>query len=43
MRFLSVDLNNVSPDHDSFNEDDPESIAHVRLLAWRNRYQRKEC
>ena len=36
MGILSVDLN--------FDEDDPEIIIHVRLMAWYNRFkQSKAC
>ena len=28
-----IDLNNFNVDDDSFNEDSPETITHVRLMA----------
>ena len=30
---VNVDLNNVSPDVDTFYHDNPETIIHVRLVA----------
>ena len=34
MGILSVDLNNINLDHVNFDEDDPETIVHVRLMVW---------
>ena len=36
---LSVDLNNNNLDDNNFYEDDPETIIHVRLMAWYNRHK----
>ena len=34
MGLVNVDLNNVSPDDDNFDDvDDPETIIHARLMA----------
>ena len=41
MGIVSVDLNNINIDHVNFDEDNPETIIHVRLLACRNRF--KQC
>ena len=41
---LSVDLDNINLDDFNFDEDGPETIIHVRLMAWRNKLkQRKSC
>ena len=41
---VNVDLNNISLDDDSFDNGDPKTIIHVRLLAWCNTYkQNKAC
>ena len=41
---VNVDLNNISLDDDSFDNGDPKTIIHVRLLAWCNAYkQNKAC
>ena len=39
MGFLCVDLNNINLDNVNFYEDCPETIIHVRLLAWCNIFQ----
>ena len=31
MGFNTIDLNNVNLDYDNFNEDDPETVNHVRF------------
>ena len=36
MDILKVDLNNINLNNVNFDLDDPESIIHVRLMAWRN-------
>ena len=33
MGILSIDPNNIKLDDTNYNEDDPEAIIHVRLLA----------
>ena len=38
MGILRVDLNDFSLDHINFDEDDLETVIHVRLIAWRNRF-----
>ena len=44
MGLLTKDLNNINLNADNFGEDDPETIIHVRLMAWCNRFkQRKTC
>ena len=30
---LSLDLNNINPDNVYFDEDNPETIIHIRLMA----------
>ena len=37
----NIDLININLDDDIFDEDDPETIDHVRLMTWRNRF--KQC
>ena len=34
MVILNIDLNNINLDDTNYNDDDPETIMHVRLLAW---------
>ena len=37
MGILSVVYNNINLGDVNFDEDDPETIIHVRLMAWHNR------
>ena len=39
MSFLSVNLNNNNLD-DNFDEDDPDTISFVRLLAWDFKFEK---
>ena len=40
----TIDLNNINLGNEKFDEDDPETVIHIRLMAWCNRYkQRKAC
>ena len=40
MGLVTIDLNNINFDDDNFDGDDPESIIHVRLRTWCNRFIR---
>ena len=41
---VNVDLDKINLHDISFDEDDPETIIHIKLMAGRNRYkQRKSC
>ena len=39
MRILNVDLNCINLDANNFDEDDPDTIIHVRLLAWKQNFK----
>ena len=39
MGYNTIDINNIEPDYSSFDEDDPETIIHVRLMTWCNKYK----
>ena len=39
---LSVDLNNINLYDFHFNEDVSETIIHVRVMAWRNRFKQRK-
>ena len=41
MGILSVHHDKINLDDVNFDEDDPETIIHVRLMSWHNRY--KQC
>ena len=44
MSIFCIDLNNINLDDVNFDEDDPETIIHDKLMVWRNKFkQRKEC
>ena len=38
MVILSVDLSNINIDDVNFDEDDPGTIIHARLMAWHNMF-----
>ena len=42
MGCLSVDRNNINLDDVNFDEEDPETIIHDRLLAWCNRFKHEK-
>ena len=43
MGIVSVDLNNINIDHVNFDEDNPETIIHVRLMAWYNKLKQRKA
>ena len=43
LHILSVDLININLDDINFEEDDPETIVHVRLMAWCNRFKQRKA
>ena len=43
MGVLGLDLDKVNlDDNNNFCEDDPEAIIHIRLLAWRNKFEKRK-
>ena len=42
MDVLSVDLNDVNLDNVIFDEDDLETIIHVRLMSWCNGFKQQK-
>ena len=43
MSILSLDLDKINLDHESnFEEADPENIIPVKLLAWRNKFDKTQ-
>ena len=42
MGILNIDLNNISHDDTNYNEDDPETIIHIRLLAWHIKFGKRK-
>ena len=43
MGVLSIDLNNINLDDSNYNEDGPETIIHVRLLAWHSKFEKHKA
>ena len=44
MGILSIDLNKINFNDANFDEDDPETLIHVRPVVWHYRFnQRKAC
>ena len=39
MSILNIDLNYINLDANNFDEDDPDTIIHVRLLAWKQSFK----
>ena len=37
MEILDIDLNNINLDDTNYDEDDPQTVVHVRFLAWHNK------
>ena len=42
MGILSVDLNNINLDN-NFDEDDPDTIIFIRLLAWNIKSEKRKA
>ena len=42
MGILDLDLSNINLDDSNYNEDDPDTSIHVRLLAWCNKSLEKK-
>ena len=43
MGILSIDLNNINLDDSNYNEDDPETVIHVRLLTWHSKFEKRKA
>ena len=41
MGVLNIDLNNINLDN-NFDEDDPDTIIHIRFLAWHIKYEKRK-
>ena len=42
MGSLSVNLNNINLDN-NFDEDDPDTIILIRLLAWHSKFKKRKA
>ena len=43
MGILNIDLNNTNLDNTTYDEDDPETIIHVKLLGWHIKLKRRKA
>ena len=43
MGILNIDLNNINLDVTYYNEDDPETIIHIRLLSWPIKFEKRKA
>ena len=43
MGIIGTDLNNIKLDDTNYNEDDPEAIIYVRLLARHGRFENRKA
>ena len=43
MDILNIDLNCINLDDNNFDEDDLDTIIHVRLLAWHTKYEKRKA
>ena len=42
MDILCVNLININPDN-NFDEDDPDTIIFIRLLAWHSKFKKRKA
>ena len=42
MGILRIDLNNINLDNSNYDEEEPETIIHVRLLAWHIKFEKRK-
>ena len=40
MIILGTDLNNINLDDSNYDEDDPETIIHIKLLVWLSKFEK---
>ena len=44
MGILDVDLDKINlDDHNNFYEGDPDTTIHVRIVTWRNRFEKRKA
>ena len=43
MGVLNIDLNNINLDDSNYDEDDPETIIYIRLLAWHMKFEKHKA
>ena len=40
MDIFNLDVNNINLDDTNYKEDSPETIIHIRLLAWHIKFKK---
>ena len=40
MGILNIDLNNIDLDDTNYDEEDPDTIIHIRLLVWHIKFEK---
>ena len=40
---LSIDLNKFNPDDTNYDEGDPETVIHIRILAWHIKFEKRKA
>ena len=40
MIILGTDLNNINLDDSNYDEVDPETVIHIKLLVWRSKFEK---
>ena len=43
MGIVRIDLNNINIDNTNYDEDDSETIIHIRLLAWLIKFEKRKA
>ena len=43
MGILSGDLDKINLDHNKFFKNNPDTMIHVRLLTWRNKFEKRKA
>ena len=43
MCILSIDLNNMKLFDTNYKEDDPETVIHIRLVAWHIKFEKHKA
>ena len=43
MSILSIDLNNINFNDTNYDEDDPDTVILIRLLAWHIKFKKRKA
>ena len=42
MGIFSIDFKNINLDDTNYDEDDPETVIHIRILAWPIKFEKPQ-